>query len=79
MSPIDSGGKIMNYRLLSIPLSEDEQKALQVVASQQCRRPRDQARFLLLAGLGMTDKASNDLSTNSKSDAIHQDTVAFAA
>lgn len=38
---------------IKIVLTEQELKLLSQSASQQCRRPHDQARFLLLTGLGL--------------------------
>ena len=44
----------MNVMKISIPLSESEFSVLTNIASKECRQPKDQARFLILTGLGLT-------------------------
>lgn len=44
----------MAYKTISIPLSDDELQALTRAASQECRKPRDHIRYVLLSGLGLT-------------------------
>ncbi len=41
---------------LSIYLPDEVMKRLSQVANKQCRRPHDQARYILLYGLGLTDE-----------------------
>lgn len=46
---------------LSIYLDDEQLKRLNEVANKQCRRPHDQARYILLSGLGL---AVSDHSTS---------------
>lgn len=46
----------MNYSRLTLVLTESEMMALREVARQSVRRPRDQARYMLLSGLGMSNE-----------------------
>lgn len=48
----------MNYTKLSIPLSEQEQRALKMAASKACRRPRDHVRFIVLSALGVIEPSA---------------------
>jgi len=48
----------MNYTKLSIPLSEQEQRALKMAASKACRRPRDHVRFIVLSALGVVEPSA---------------------
>jgi len=41
----------MQIKNLSIPLNEMEMRQLQSLASQECRRPRDQAYYILRTAL----------------------------
>jgi uncharacterized protein YrzB (UPF0473 family) len=43
----------MSYKRITIPFSEAEQEKLAKMASQNQRRPKDQARYILLTALGM--------------------------
>ncbi len=47
----------MNYKIIRFRVNEFEEQALRVAAEQACRRPEDQARWLLRAGLGIADDA----------------------
>lgn len=61
----------MNYRRITIPLSEAEQAALRRAASQECRRPRDHARYVILRALGLGNEGQQ--STKSNTGAVRQD------
>jgi len=56
----------MAYKLISVPLSENEMQRLQEVARQNFRRPRDHVRYILLNALETTEYVLPGL-TNSKS------------
>ena len=45
---------------VSIPLSKDEFFALQERAEKEYRHPRDQARYMLRAALGLTDQMKHN-------------------
>jgi hypothetical protein len=57
----------MGYSRLTVVLTESEMEQLRQSARQNVRRPRDQARYILLSSLGMTDPASNAMSADTAS------------
>jgi len=51
----------MNYSTVTLVLTEFEMERLRQTARQNIRRPRDQARYILLSGLGLTDEANTPI------------------
>ena len=69
----------MNYKLITIPLSDDEQRVLRIAANQECRRPRDHARYILLNALGIpTTNTRTPVLEKHNSDGIRQDQLVAA-
>lgn len=60
----------MAYRNVQVPLSDKEQEALRLAASQACRRPRDQARYFVLQALGFTEKTNEGNATRLDSNSV---------
>ena len=48
------------YTRISIPLGKDEYAALLKAAMSEYRHPRDQARYLVRVGLGLTDQEKHN-------------------
>lgn len=51
-----------DYTLMrvTLPLSPEEVDALRGMAKRDCRRPRDQVRYLLRQALGLTDGTAQE-------------------
>lgn len=58
----------MTYTRITIPLTFEEREALAKAASADLRTPRDQVRYLVRVGLGMTSPQKHE------SAAVRQDT-----
>jgi len=50
------------YRRIYLPLSKEEFVALQNAASDECRHPRDQVRWLLRRALGLAEPLQENVS-----------------
>lgn len=51
---------------IKIVLTEHELRLLNHVATQQCRRPQDHARFLIVSGLDISPSDKQDKSATGK-------------
>lgn len=56
-------------RRVTVPLTEDECNALRRLANAELRDPREQARYLLRAALGLTGDAQIAMPQNAKNGA----------
>jgi hypothetical protein len=64
---------------LSIYLDETEFRQLTAIAIRECRRPNDQARYILLKALGLVDGNDEPTApTKSKTACVPQDSGGFA-
>ncbi len=63
-------------RRVTVPLTEDECNALRTMANAELRDPRDQARYLLRAAMGMNGDA---MPQNTKSDVSDRQVTANVA
>lgn len=50
----------MAVKRLSIVLTEQEGEILMAAAARECRRPQDQARYLLRLALGLADRSEEN-------------------
>lgn len=55
------------YKTINVPLSENELLILRQLAGRECRRPQDQVRYLILAGLGLTQSPPDAQQKNTTS------------
>ncbi len=60
-------------RRVTVPLTEDECNALRRLANAELRDPREQARYLLRAGLGLT---GNDVQPSPNANRVAVDSEA---
>jgi hypothetical protein len=61
-------------RRVTVPLTEDECNALRRLANAELRDPREQARYLLRAAMGLTGDGGDAMPQNAKNGAgVHQD------
>jgi hypothetical protein len=51
----------MTYRILNVPLTEKEWRALTTIAQEEYRNPKQQAAFLLRLALGLDRPHENDI------------------
>jgi hypothetical protein len=64
----------MQMTRINIPVTNEELEALQIFAQRDLRHPRDQARYLLRAALGLTGDAQIAMPQNAKNSAgVRQD------
>lgn len=52
----------MNQKVIRIAMNEAEERALRIEAEKACRRPEQQARWLLRQVLGLTNDPSMQVS-----------------
>jgi hypothetical protein len=63
----------MQMTRINIPVTNEELEALQSFAQRDLRHPRDQARYLLRAGLGLT---GNDVQPSPNANRVAVDSEA---
>jgi hypothetical protein len=61
----------MSHKVIRFAINEVEDQALRLEAEKACRRPEQQARWLLRQVLGIADEPHMEPSRNAKNDVSH--------